>query len=307
MAHEPQLMPSAINYEANKIDAQCFLQIDIISKMMMYSEDIAVFSTAFQNNKLFYEILDPKKDCSREDDLGYKIKSFYESVDALSHEQVYKIMNYLGEAEVESRIDDSEFKELIIRNMRKSADSVKRILSLVGAFGRTHHPFFKRYKHAGLAITFNQSNDLDWDWLRGVEAINKAYINNENPLNDPRIIPFSKKAFESYWALFKPMDTLLKDMIYNRIKSIELGQSGIIPFTGFDELSFSHEERETWNKKIEEYYKKLKPTFEQKPLLPVFSEDRFKETDYEWYLNLDNLLNEGKEMAKKIENYRKGL
>lgn len=33
-----------------------------------------------------------------------------------------------------------------------------------------------------------------------------------------------------------------------------------------------------------------------------FSDDKSKPEDYEWYLNLDNLLKEGKEMAKKLNN-----
>ena len=170
MAHEPQLKQGATNYEANKIDAQCFLQIDIISKMMMYSEDIAVFSTAFLNNTLFYEMLDTKENTEpSKDDLGYKIKSFYESVDTLSREQIYKIMCYMSEVEVNSASIDSELKKLIIRNMRANANSVRRILSLLGAFGRTHHPFFKRFKHAGLTIGFNQRNDVTWSWLEGIE------------------------------------------------------------------------------------------------------------------------------------------
>jgi hypothetical protein len=308
MSGLPELKPTDTNYQGNKIDAQCFLQIDIISRMMMYSEDIAIFSTAFQNNQLFYEILDPKKDDSMSiDDLGSKIKSFYESVDNLSTEQVYKIMNYMSESEIYSTIDDLEFRELIIRNMRTSADSIKRILSLVGSFGRTHHPFFKRFKHACLPIGFNQRNDLDWDWLSGIQIINKAFISNIHPLLDPRIIPFSDKAIQSYLMLAKPMDRVLKDMIGNRIKCMELGQSGIVPLSGFDELCFSPSERKQWNRKIKDYYKSTKPVFDQDPLPANFTDNTYKQENYEWYMNLDKLLNEGREMGKKLEEYRKWL
>jgi hypothetical protein len=285
------------NFNDNqKLNRKCYLQIDIISKIMMFSEDIAAFSTAFLENKSFYEMLDTT---DTKDDLGKKIKNFYDNVDNLTDKQIYRIMNYMAEEEV--NLFETKERDLILRNMKASAVAIKRVLSQIGIFGRTNHPFFKRFKHSALPIYFNKKIDFHESYMQTSETFNIAYVDKNEPFSKPRIIPLSNDVLQSYWTLYKAMDTLLDDMISNRIENLERGLTGILPRSGFDMTVFTKEELKSWKETIDRFYTKYPIKQYQDPIVDNIVIDK---KDYEWYANLYEFLELGRNIAEKNKTHK---
>jgi hypothetical protein len=65
-----------------------FIQIDIISKIMMYIEDIAILSESLMSQQNFYDLV------YGSEDLGKAIGSFFEKISAIADEEIYRIMSY---------------------------------------------------------------------------------------------------------------------------------------------------------------------------------------------------------------------
>lgn len=272
--------------QKQQLTAKCFIQLDIISKMMMYSEDLAAFSWAFLNNKSFYDILDEINLDANEDldDLGKKIKGFYESIHTLSDNQIFKMMNYASERNLTDL--DEKFRKLITHNLKCRAEQIRRTLNMVSIFGKTNHPFHKRFKHAVLPIFIDTKIEFEQAYMRNAETYSIAYIEKSEPFLNPRVIPFSNDVLESYRVLCKDMDALLNELVSNKIQCLERGIQGVIPFNEFDNTIFSPEEHIVWQKYITEFYE----SHERKYFLDPPNQDiSIEREDYGWYAILNDL------------------
>jgi hypothetical protein len=120
-----------------------FIQIDIISKIMMYIEDLAILSESFMLQRNFYDLV------YSSEDLGEVIGSFFEKINYISDEEIYKIMSYAAPSQINL---DGESTKILNKHLKSIVNEIRRILREIGEFGTTHHPLFKRFKHAGMPI-----------------------------------------------------------------------------------------------------------------------------------------------------------
>jgi hypothetical protein len=120
-----------------------FMQLDIISKIMMYIEDLAIISESFLLKRNFYDLVFSSKD------LGEVIRSFFEKINCLSYEEIYKIMSYATSSQI--NIDDKS-RKILDKHLRSNVSVIRRNVRQIGEFGTVHHPLFKRFKHAGMSI-----------------------------------------------------------------------------------------------------------------------------------------------------------
>jgi hypothetical protein len=140
---EEDKWPFELN-ENKKLKFKAFIQLDIISKIMMYIEDLAILSESFMSQQNFCDILNDNSI-----NIGDMIRCFFEKISYISDEGIYKIMSYAAPSQLS--LDD---KSTIVLNkhLNSNVKELKRILKEIGDFGNTNHPLFKRFKHAGTPI-----------------------------------------------------------------------------------------------------------------------------------------------------------
>ncbi len=285
-----------------KLRAKCFIQTDLISKIMMYAEDIAAFSLSFLENISLQQLLDEseislthvKCDEKREivkgnlqvEDLGKRIGNFYGMVDNLSDEQLYKLFNYVPFSEI-TFIDD-ELKVTIKKVIDSNFLESRRILKDLQIFGITHHPFYKRFKHAGVPIVYNLGSMYTYPPRKDFETYSKITLNKKDS-SIGYVIPFSGAVLESYNYLMKDIEMLLTEMITNRIDSLERDIVGTLPSSVLNKSSITRDEEESLVKARSTLNEKY-PSYHANDQLHFFAKadlDRFK-----WYTNLDKYISD---------------
>ncbi|CAN5809603.1 hypothetical protein BH23THE1_BH23THE1_13390 [soil metagenome] len=295
-----------------KIWSQCFIQLDIISKMMMYSEDIAVFSLAFLKGISFYDMLD-KVTFDLDDatfnsneinngkwkinDLGKKIKEFYDDVEYLTDEDIYKIFSYKSVEKIDRF--DSDTTSLISRNMLVNAKEIKEILKAVGSFGKTNHRFYKRFKHAVFPIMVNSPINFNESHMKVFETFNVAILGKE-PFSELYTIPLSEKVILSYNILKAGMEKILSDMVMNRFICLDKGLNGIIPRSTFDKTAFTPDEHVLLSEAYKKFDQDNKSIHKQDSYI---SDINIMEEDFEWYKNLDDYIKQYEQVRQKNEDY----
>jgi hypothetical protein len=125
------------------------IQIDIISKIMMYIEDLAILSKSFELNKDFYELI-----IDNTIDIGAKTGQFIENITSISDK---KIMQYMSYADItETALEaDYKFTELFRRHIDYHVGKVKAALTQIASFSKSNFLVHKRFKHAGMPILSN--------------------------------------------------------------------------------------------------------------------------------------------------------
>ncbi len=76
--------------DEEKPKVRSILQIDIVSKIMMYTEDLAILTESFNSDRDFYELLTDKNI-----DIGDKTGEFTKEANSLTFKRLLKIMSYL--------------------------------------------------------------------------------------------------------------------------------------------------------------------------------------------------------------------
>lgn len=208
-----------------------FIQIDIISKIMMYIEDLAILSESLLLQCNFYDLLD----CM---DIGKMTGRFFEKINRISDEQIYKIMSYATPNQI--KLDD---KSIIIydKHLHSNVKEVKRILREIGDFGSNNHTLYKRFKHAGIPIFNGNISYSTAGFLRDFEFVSMIPF-GPNPLSDIVPIPFSKQALDGYHIIIRGLQLILGDIVQNRIICIQRNIDGLIPDRRYDVTALSIEE-----------------------------------------------------------------
>ena len=127
----------------DKIIAKSIFQMEVISQMMMYVEDLIILSESFRSRTAYYELLDQKGENKRE--VGEIVGCFLTNMNSFSNEVFSKILGYADPSSLDIEENKQKLVERIIQTnileYRKGFDSI-------GEFSKTHHPIFRRFKHA---------------------------------------------------------------------------------------------------------------------------------------------------------------
>jgi hypothetical protein len=208
--------------DKDKIVIRSYVNIDIISKIMMYIEDVVVYSKSFIANKNYYsEFLAPSSK-----DLGEVIKCFFKCVDDLSDNDILKMMSWI---DMTSAITNHELTESIKIIKEYNITKVRNILSELKDFGESNHPLYKRYKHGGMPVVPDAIQNIPKQGILSVfDTFSVVSIGND-PLVDVHITPFSNEVLQRYKSLVKKLQNLLDEMIKNRIACIQRNIASVFP------------------------------------------------------------------------------
>lgn len=274
-----------------KRKVRSMVQISIISNLMMYVEDLSVMAESFKQGKNFYNFLD-KKTPTDEVDLGKIIENFLDNIGNLTNEDIHKIMSYADPTKIEV---NEECKLLLTKHIQVNTDETRRVLKEINDFGKSNHPVFRRFKHAGLPIFLGLPiNPTELSFFSRYDST-MLVSKGKNPLEDVIPIPFSKQVLEGYKIIIDGIQTILSSMIKNRIECIERGISGVIPYESYSIDQFTKEEQTRLKKKIKEFQKR----YPEKIIPKLNIKTKVDKKDIQWYLDLPKFISKSKERLEK--------
>ena len=196
------------------------MQTDIISKIMIYVEDLIIFSVSMlEPDKNYYRLLDKKSP-----DVGNRVTEFFDDLDELSDGDARTILSH--DYPNNSDFDPDEIK-LVNEIIQENIQQFKQNLKLISEFRDGHIQMFRRYKHAGWPSVFgvqlqqpSSSKTFDSYTIIPVDS---------DPLNDVVLLPYSNDVIQRYKKMIIILRQTITPVVKNRIGSINRQTTGIIP------------------------------------------------------------------------------
>lgn len=222
------------------------MQMDIVSKIMMYVEDLAILAESIHLNRDFYELLMDKNV-----DIGRKTGEFIHAVHSFTYEKLSQIMSY---ADIDQIGSDEECKGLLKKHFDYNVERVRRMLREIGSFSsKANHSLYKRFKHAGMPIFSNSVHIPPQSGpLASFEVFN-VISDGIDPVKDIVIIPYSQRVMKRYEEIINKLQTLLLELTENRLECLKRNIPGMIPRKYREDL-FSSQEKELMQIKIDNFY-----------------------------------------------------
>jgi hypothetical protein len=113
------------------------IQIDIVSKIMMYVEDVAILAESFELNRDFYELL-----MDEQVDIGDKTGEFIHGVDSFTYKKLLQIMSYV---DIDQIGLDENWRGTLKKNFDYHVEKVRRMLHEIANFSKANHSIYKRF------------------------------------------------------------------------------------------------------------------------------------------------------------------
>ena len=272
---------TSILTENDLIRVRTILQLDIIAKIMMSIEDMAILLTAIiSSGGNYYELLDRK-----EPDVGERITLFFDNIQNLKFEDLRRMLSYINPNELKLEESQTAVLEKLIQS---NVEKFKIYLKQIQKFRVTHTQIFRRYKHAGLPIRLGIK--FDKPFLSSSNAFDSyamVSIGND-PLVDILPLPYSNNVIKSYSKLISILQFLLLDIIQNKIAIIIRRINGILPLETYGELTLTDKEQKNLQLAIKQFY-------QNNPVRSYDNHFQFKAIaqtqKLKWYLELDDFLN----------------
>ena len=291
-------------FEGENIDKQIMLakitiQHEIIAKIMLYIEDLAIISESLLQGVDHYMLLDKQETPKIIPDVGVTVQNFFKNIEYFSRSDFAKIMS-LGDPTYYTTNDEED--QLLERVLEFEKEEYLTMFKILKDFGTQHHPVFRRYKHAGfpivpgLKLPESVRSESVLGYLKNFEFSSIVPV-NKNPFDESIIIPFSDKAIESYRIVIACIQMTLKTILNNKMS--EMFQHENLPFIYWNAtFQFSTEECKTL-KIICERYRKSNP---QSNIHVRMDFPAFKKI--EWYSNLNNFLENSKKIKRITDEYK---
>lgn len=288
---------------------QSIIQIDIISKIMMYIEDLIILSEAMLvNDGDYYELLDRHEPESV--DLGDRIGIFLQRFtdNEISEDQYKKILSYLTPAELENL--DKRCRDIIARLVKSNIESFKNMLIMVGNFRRSHSQVFRRYKHASFPMKLGYTANIPLPYTTTRFDFYSIIFTGKNPLTDVLPLPYSPRVIESYRNLIIDLQFIIQHIILNKLDCITRCVSGIIPADEIIDPQRDQPVNMLSQNDLSEMTNCVSHFFEQHPVRarnPYFNFEitNIDRNDLLWYIQLDKLLDENKKKQKLAHSLEK--
>ncbi|QLH10270.1 hypothetical protein [Nitrosarchaeum sp. AC2] len=263
----------------------CLLHIDLVSKLLLFIEDYAIFAESFRQKRSFYSIVSSN---NKEDDVGLLIKKFLENAPNFSFEEIQQILSYASSDVLE--LSEKE-KEVVDKIQHGNIEDMRRVFKDMHEFGKSHHLIFKRFKHAGFPVFLGLESEKSTRF-KDYETF-FAVMGGKSITSDVHYFPLSNKIREIIELMINSIQILLQDIITNKIASMERESPGIFPTVSHQDIS--KEDWELYLQILEKFYSKF--PFKEIPnkfMLPKVNAEQLS-----WYANLDDFLKQA--YQRKIE------
>lgn len=285
------------NIDAETIMVKSMIQHEIIAKIMIYIEDLAIISESLLRGVSYYALLDEKETSEETSDVGDMLEKFFKNIEHLSENDFAKIMS-LGDPKDYAENDDEE--QLLKKALKFEKEEFLKVFKKINDFGIEHHKVFRRYKHAGFPMIpgFPTPKPLP-DYLKTFEFVSFVFV-NKNPLNEPRILPFSDNVIKMYGIMIAGIQSILTNVINNKISKLKQRKKRP-PICWHTAFKFSLKEREKFETMLQRHN-------ESNPPININFHINPKTTKRsKWYSNLDNLLEECEQIKKDNDEYDQSL
>lgn len=278
--------------------ARSIIQVDIISKIMMYIEDSAILllgnKTVGQN---FYDLLDRK-----DPDLGQRITDFLNHIDSITDEEYRSMLSYVDPEKLNLPADQKALiKKLIDQNIAEIKDHLRQNKQ----FRDTHGQVFRRYKHAGLAMLLGGEANSPYPYSGKKFDSNSLVFSGEDPMKDAIPIPYSADVLAAYDVMISTLQKMIIDIVDNKLGCLHRRIDGMIPLDLYGPLDkFLVDEIRTINTITMQFY-------EERPFRA--SNNYFqlktpvKKEQIQWYVDLDKYLAETKAKGELERRQNKSL
>ncbi len=265
---------------------QSAIQINIISKLMMYVEDLIIFMESFRRKTNFYNLLN-----NNEIDIGNVISSFIQNFEKLDNSTLQLILNY---HDINKLDCNDEIKKILQKGYEGNYQEFRRGLKQIIDFGSTNHPTYRRYKHAGFPIFPAMDVPKNEVTFEKYERLSVVSTGND-PFSDVDYIPYSKDILDGYRIIYIGIRSSIDDLIKNRLVCIERDIEGMLPDTWYKPDVFTKEEFIILEKFFETFY--TKHPKHQIVTGPINFSMR-KDQDLKWYGSILDFLKTAKDTAK---------
>lgn len=124
---------------------------------------------------------------------------------------------------------DNHSNNSIRKLIETNVEAVKRILVIVRNFRNAHAQIYRRYKHAGFPILPN------YTLLKPYGNTSKKFdsyclvFSEDDPFERVSPLPYSGDVIKSYSILIQGIQTLLTDLVTNKLESIKRQTEGVLP------------------------------------------------------------------------------
>lgn len=226
-----------------KPEVRTMIQIEIISKIMMYIEDFAVLAQSRMWQRSYYSFLTNKSI-----DLGSMVGDFIKRLDHLSYDEICKVMSYLNAT------GSGSYDELLRKHIDYHVNKMKNKLKEIKDFSsEAHHGIYKRFKHAGMPIISGCPVQFAVsDPLRQFDSFNIVSMGLD-PLKDIIIVPYSSRVVHKYEIFIETLQEVLRELVSNRRIFLERDIQRMIPIQYNKDL-FSSQEVESMKARIDHFY-----------------------------------------------------
>ena len=264
--------------------------MDVISGIMMYIEDLIVLSESFRKGISYYNLLDPSN--GNQNDVGETIAEFFKSMSSFSDGEFRRILGYADP----DKLDLAKTERDLVENvMQKNIVEVRKVFDQIRKFGETHHPVFRRFKHAGAPLMPGAIETAQGDSFLSRFDSCTTVLDGKDPFEEIITIPLSKDVLEGYQIIIHGIQTHLRVLIRNHMACIERNLTGLLPVERYFLEGISEKEEESYKKIIDEFYKTH--PFHMDDLKDVHFTSVVKKEKIGWYLDLPDFLEECKERA----------
>ena len=282
-----------LEYFSDKIKLTSMFQMDVISSIMIYIEDLFILSESFRRKIPYYKLLDMSDE--NQDEIGEIIGKFFKDVNSFSDKEFCRIFGYVEDLNTLDLENDE--KILVKKIIQKNITELKRVYFQIKKFGKTHHPIFRRFKHAGSPLIPGAISTISKDPPLSEFESYTIVANGKDPLEDVIAIPLSKDVLEGYRIIIQDIQTCLADIVKNHKSCIERNVTGILPVNCYSLENFSLKDKEIYKKIISKFHNKH--PFHMDDLKKFHYHTKIEKKELQWYLDLPDFLRECKTKTAK--------
>ena len=288
---EGKFLLGNISSEKDKVKAMQTFQLEIISSIMLYIEDLIVLSESFRRGISYYKLLHLSD--KGKIDLGKIIKEFFENMNSFSDEEFRTIFGYADPNQLD--LNEKE-RKLAKKVIQRNIVEMRKVFVKIEMFGKTHHPVFKRFKHGGAPLLFDAEVKIQGDFPFSESDSYIMVSSGEDPLEDVIPVPLSKDILTGYGIVVSGIQYCLFDLVTNRIACIERNLTGIIPYERYFPEDLSKKETDLYVQILKKFVVKYPSHMDG--LLDFSFSPKITKEQVRWYHNLPNLLRESREISK---------
>ena len=196
--------------------------------------------------------------------------------------------------------NQTKYYDVITKLIESNILAFKDFIYNIQIFSETHHPIFRRYKHAGFPFKPGYLSELPYPLTnRRFDSYSMVFV-GKNPLIDVIPLPYASDVIESYRILVPTLQRRIREVVQNKIICIKRRAYGIVPSVSYSPPgTFTPNENSEVELAIKEYYKQY-PNRAYSNVYDFLSNENMVK-DMRWYIDLDKNMKKWKGM-KEIED-----